>query len=313
MGYAGARMPLVVRPMAPADAAGLRARFPSEGRAPWLRLPPPYTWDALLGPQSESLVPRFVAEASGGRLVGWVGVDARGEAPFVLGPLVGDDQLADLVARPLVSEAIAWASAQGLGRLWVKLDAQAQRPESFFKGLGFQAVAAREVMWRALAESAPPAPPPPGPPLDGQSPPVRVTVLAELHPLDWQDFHAALEADADREGRRDWTEAQAAEHLAQAGLRQVGAIQQGRLVGLAEFVQHGHSLELTHLALLPAQRGQGLAKQLLLRALNEGPARWGAREVKACLLSADAPALGKALAAVGGHPERELSFLVREL
>lgn len=306
-------MPLVVRPMAPADSAGLRARFPSEGRAPWLRLPPPYTWDALLAPQSEGMVPRFVAEASGGRLVGWVGVDARGEAPFVLGPLVGDDQLADLVARPLVNEAIAWATAQGLGRLWVKLDGQAHRPEAFFKGLGFQDVAAREVLWHAFSAQAPAPPPAPPAPAAGEAPPVRVAILAELHPLDWQDFHAALEGDADREGRRDWTEAQAAAHLAQAGLRLVGGIQGGRLVALAECVQQGATLELTQLAVLPGHRQQGLAKQLLLKALQEGPSRWGALELKACVLSADPTAVGQALAAVGARPERELRFLVREL
>lgn len=297
--------------MLPADTAGLHARFPPEGRAPWLRLAPPYTWEALLGPHAESMVPRFVAEASGGRLVGWVGVDARGEAPFVLGPLVGDDQLADLVARPLLAEAIGWAEGQGLGRLWVKLDGQAHRPEGLFKSLGFQSVAAKEVLWHATAERLAPLPPPP--PADPNSPPVRVAALAELHPLDWQDFHQGLEPQADREGRRRWTEAEAGAHLAQPGLRLVGGIQSGRLVALAELVQQGQVLELTQVTVLPAHRGQGLAKLLLHKALSEAPSRWAARELRACILSGDAPALGKALASVGARPERELHFLAKPL
>ena len=105
-------MPLKIRAYQPSDAAPLRHRFAGETRPPWLRLPPPYALDALLA--SDEGLTRFVAESGRGDVVGLIALDVRGDFPLLLGPLVSDEQLAELLGNKLLDQALAAAAERGL-------------------------------------------------------------------------------------------------------------------------------------------------------------------------------------------------------
>jgi GNAT superfamily N-acetyltransferase len=97
----------------------------------------------------------FVAEADGGELRGVVDVHERlvlEEDPFaeLIALVVAGDARGEGIGSALVAEAVRWARARGLGKLWVRVSLWREGTPQFYESLGFQLYKEQRVFELAL-------------------------------------------------------------------------------------------------------------------------------------------------------------------
>ncbi|MEB3329553.1 MAG: GNAT family N-acetyltransferase [Candidatus Sericytochromatia bacterium] len=250
-------MPLLVRPYLPADGASLLARFSADARPPWLRLPPPYAVSDLLLRADGLKV--FVAETGPEAVVGLVAIDERGDEPLLVGPLLPADQLADLVGKSLVREALAWAAEEQLGGLQVKLDLGEDHGMGFFLNHGFRLLGTREHLLAARAGqlSAPACP-------EG----LRIGQSPDMLSSDYLQLYAEIGAELGWRERLTWTRPEVFEHLQRPDVLLFAARAGTSYLAFAELRLHGpEGAELQHFGVLPAFRGRGVGTALLAQVL----------------------------------------------
>lgn len=216
-------MPPLVRPLQPSDVDALRERFGRSARAPWLPLPSPYFLDQLLEPSDTMDV--LVVAVRPEQAVGLLGIDRATEPPTLVGPLVSDEQLADLTARALLEQAFVWSARQGLSGLSLQVRLGETRALSFFLSLGFQRLAQAEHVYEAASAELSPVEPP-----DGFTFQPRHGMLSS----DYLRLVGQLEGGYGRERRIDWPRAKVFEHLQRPEVHVVTAKHGAEEVGLAE-------------------------------------------------------------------------------
>lgn len=246
-------MPLNVRPYQPSDCAPLLARFDASARAPWLRLPPPYVIeDLVVGAEGLKVL---VAETGRDRIIGLIAVDQRGEAPLLIGPLVADDQLADLFGHALISAGLGWAAEAGLELLRAKIDLGEDRGLAFFMNQGFMLLGTRQYILaaRKLKRPAPEAP-------EG----LKIGACPEMLSSDYQRLYMEIGEPLGWTERKGWTRPQLFEHLQQPGVHLYAARAGDTYLGFAEIVAGDEGGgEITHFGVLPAFRGRGVGGAML--------------------------------------------------
>lgn len=252
-------MPLTIRPYQASDESQLVARFSPSARAPWLRLPHPYTVDRLLDPASSLVV--FVADAGSDRVVGLIAFDPHRADPLMIGPLVPDEQLADLYVRALLSHGLDWAHQQGLDRVRVKIDLGEERALAFFLNQGFQLLEAREYIL-AARRSRRPVPTP----IEG----VRFGLSPEMLSSDYLRLYQEIGGPLGWAERLNWTRPQVFEHLQQKGVYLFSARAGETYLGFAELQERiPGEAEIVHFGLLPSFRGRGVGSAFLEHLLYQ--------------------------------------------
>jgi GNAT superfamily N-acetyltransferase len=246
-------MPLTVRPYQPSDGAPLMKAFAADARAPWLRLPHPYVIEDLVV-RAEGLTV-WVADTGEGRIVGLVAIDRRGEEPLLIGPLVADDQLADLFGKALGAAALAGAAEAGLDTIRAKVDLGEDRGLAFFLNQGFRLLGTREYLL-AARKGKRPAPEPP----DG----TKIGISPEMLSSDYQRLYAEIGGPLGWTDRAAWTRPQVFEHLQRPDVHLYAARTGDTYLGFAEIAaREPGEAEITHLGVLPAFRGRGVGGALL--------------------------------------------------
>jgi GNAT superfamily N-acetyltransferase len=249
-------MPLSIRPYEEQDAPSLTARFSEDARAPWLRLPYPFTLARLLDPASGLDV--FVAAPQPDRAVGLIAFDRHGPDPLMIGPLVPDEQLADLYVRALLGHALEWARTRGMTHLRVKVDLGEERGLSFFLNQGFKLLESRQYILAARRGIKRPAPTP----VEG----VRFGLSPEMLSSDYLRLYQELGWTE----RLNWTRPQVFEHLQRPGVHLLSARAGETYLGFAELEVKGEAAELTHFGILPAFRGRGIGGAFLEHVMSFG-------------------------------------------
>ncbi|MDB5097488.1 MAG: GCN5-related N-acetyltransferase [Cyanobacteria bacterium RYN_339] len=247
-------MPLSIRPFEEQDAPALTARFSEDARAPWLRLPYPFTLDKLLEPGSGLDV--FVAAPQPERVVGLIAFDRRGTDPLMVGPLVSDEQLADLYVRALMGHGLDWARDGGLTHVRVKVDLGEERGLSFFLNQGFQLLESRQYLLAARRGIRRPAPTP----FEG----VRFGLSPEMLSSDYLRLYQELGWSE----RLAWSRPKVFEHLQQPGVHLLSARAGDTYLGFAELQVRHDAAELSHFGVLPAFRGRGVGSAFLEHVLT---------------------------------------------
>lgn len=236
-------MPLTIRPYEPGDEAPLRARFSGETRPPWIALPHPYSLERLLQPKFGLTV--FVAESSRAQVVGLIAIDDGLETPQLIGPLVPDEQLADLIGLALLKKGLEWAENVGLPGVRVKLDLDEDRGIALFINQGFRVLPERQYVLSSSREPiARPLAPPPG---------LKMGPAPEMVSSDYLKLYRDIGSTLGWHERLNWTRSQIFEHLQRGGLHLLAARHDDAYVGFAEIEESrpGEG-ELVHFGLLPA-------------------------------------------------------------
>lgn len=256
-------MPLNVRPYQPSDGTSLLNRFDARARAPWLRLPHPYTIEDLVV-RAEGLSV-FVAETGQDRVVGLIAIDERPDTPLLLGPLVADDQLADLFGHALINAGLSWAVDAGLELLQVRVDLGEDRGLAFFMNQGFMLLGTRQYILAARKSKRPAPEAPEG---------LKIGPCPEMLSSDYQRLYAEIGEPLGWTERSDWTRPQLFEHLQQPGVHLYAARAGDTYLGFAEVVERGSGeAEISHFGVLPAFRRRGVGGAMLEHVV------WHATEV----------------------------------
>lgn len=252
-------MPLSIRPYQASDAPQLLARFSPETRAPWLRLPHPYTLPRLLEAGPEVQV--FVAEMGSNQVVGLIAFDASQPEPLLVGPLVADEQLADLYARALITQGLEWGAQTGLERVRAKVDLGDERALAFFVNQGFHVLEGREYVLAARRSPKRPVPTP----IEG----VRFGTSPEMLSSDYIRLYREIGEPLGWHERLVWTRPQIFEHLQRKGVYLLSARAGETYLGFAELEERGPGdAELVLFGLMPAFRGRGVGSAFLEHVLH---------------------------------------------
>lgn len=236
-------MALSIRPFEPNDESPLKARFAGDTRPPWIALPHPYSLERLLQPKFGLTV--FVAESGRGQVVGLLAIDDGLETPQLIGPLVPDEQLADLIGLALLKKGLEWAENVGLPGVRVKLDLDEDRGIALFINQGFQVRPERQYVLAAAPGAVKnPLPPPPG---------LKMAPAPEMVSSDYLKLYRDIGESLGWHERLNWTRSQIFEHLQRPGLHLLAAKHDDAYVGFAEIEESrpGEG-ELVHFGMLPA-------------------------------------------------------------
>ena len=296
-------MPLNVRPYQPSDGAPLLARFDARARAPWLRLPHGYAIEDLVV-NAEGLSV-FVAETGQDRVVGLIAIDERGDAPLLLGPLVADDQLADLFGHALMGSCLTWAADAGLELLRAKVDLEDDRGLTFFLNQGFMLLGHRQYILaaRKLKRPAPEAP-------EG----LKIGPSPEMLSSDYQRLYAEIGEPLGWTERLEWTRPQIFEHLQQPGVHLYGARAGETYLGFAEVAaRDSGEAEITHFGVSPAFRRRGVGGALLDHVVWHATETLGYERVWLAAATDDTGRLPFDPAKHGLRQERAMVFLEKRL
>jgi ribosomal protein S18 acetylase RimI-like enzyme len=251
-------MPLEIRPYQASDAPQLVARFAAGARAPWLRLPHPFTLERLLDPAAGLVV--FVAEARTDLVVGLLAFDPHRADPLMIGPLVPDEQLADLFVRALLGQGLDWARGKGFKSVRVKIDLGEERALAFFLNQGFHLLEAREYILAARrTRKALPVP------FEG----IRFGPSPEMLSSDYLRLYQEIGAPLGWGERLNWSRPQVFEHLQQPGVHLLSARAGETYLGFAELQESAPGeAEIVHFGLLPSFRGRGVGGAFLEHLLH---------------------------------------------
>lgn len=296
-------MPLNVRPYQPTDGAALLNRFDASARAPWLKLPHPYRVEDLVV-RAEGLHV-FVAETGQDRVVGLIAIDERGERPLLLGPLVADDQLADLFGAALINAGLTWAVDAGLELLQARVELGDDRGLGFFLNQGFMLLGTRQYVLAARkAKRAMPEPP------EG----LKIGACPEMLSSDYQRLYAEIGEPLGWTERADWARPQIFEHLQRPGVHLYAARAGETYLGFAELEAHGAGeAEITHFGVLPAFRRRGVGGALLEHAVWHATETQGYERVWLVATTDESGALPFDPAKHGLRQERAMVFLEKRL
>lgn len=296
-------MPLQIRPYQPNDAALLQERFGGATRPPWMRLPFPYTLERLLEPSPKLTV--FVAEPRPGQVVGLLAIDESFSRPLLIGPLVPDDQLADLYGRALLDHGLGWARVNGISRVEAKVDFGEDRGLGFFINQGFQALEKRQYVLEAHPGRRKPTPVPEGFSV-GPSPDMLSSDYMRLYQeigqeLGWSDWS-------------HWTRPQVFEYLQRPGLHLLAMREGDKFIGFAELEerQPGEA-EMIHFGLIDAYRGRGLGGIFLEHVLHYAWEQADLKTIRLTTLSTDSPQALPNYLKRGFRKERAMVFLEKDL
>jgi GNAT superfamily N-acetyltransferase len=268
-----------------------------------MRLPHPYALEHVLAPTPSLTV--FVAEASSGQVVGLLAIDESGPRPLVVGPLVPDDQLAELYGRALLEYALGWARLNGIALVQVKVDLDEERGIGFYLNQGFLALEARQYLLEAHPDKKPPPTEPEGFAF-GPCPEMLSSDYLRLYqgiggPLGWPD-------------RSGWSRPQVFEHLQRPGMHLLAAREGDTFVGFAELEVRGPGeAELIHFGLLEPYRGRGLGGAFLAHVLQQAWDQWKLNRVWAISHSTDHPACLPTYLGYGFAKARAMVFLEKDL
>lgn len=252
-------MPLHIRPLQPSDEPSLRRRFGPEARAPWLRLPPPHSLATLLTPRTGLNV--LVAELPRQDAVGLIAIDEENGGTLLVGPLVMDEQLADLVGRAMLDAALAWAERHGLPRVQAKVCVDDSRAVAFFAQRGFERQPCRQ---QVLAIR----------PADAKAPePVleafRFGPSPELLSSEYLQLYQGVGESLGWRERAHWTRPEVFEHLQKDGVHPFVARHEEALIGLAEIEAHGDGVgRLALFGVLPEWRGSEVEEAFLAHVVR---------------------------------------------
>lgn len=303
-------MPLSVRPFQYSDAGPLLSRFAQEARPPWIRLPYPYAIEDLVVNREGLIV--LVAETSPERVVGLVAIDAReaaasvgGGAPCMIGPLLSNDQLADLFGKALMNAALAWATEADLPALEAKVDLGEDRGLQLYLGQGFKLQGTRQYVLAARKgkHQAPE-------PLDG----LRIGPCPDMLSSDYQRLYAEIGAAAGWTERAEWTRPQLFEHLKRQAVALYAVRAGDTFLGFAELeAREPGEAELTHFGILPAFRGRGVAKALLGHVIAHATESLGLERVWLVATTDESGQLAFDPAKHGLRQERALVWLEKKL
>lgn len=292
-------MPLKIRAYQSADAAPLRHRFAGETRPPWLRLPPPFALDALLA--ADDGLTRFVVESGRGDVVGLVALDTRGDFPLILGPLVSDEQLAELLSNALLNQALTAAAEQGLEAVLLKADVREERAVSFLINQGFRVLDWREYYF----EARPPEE------IEGEDDPA-FGPCPEMVSSDYGKLYQALGPTLGRPDRADWERSQIFDHLQRTDLFCYAARHAGRYVGVIELTRTGPAeAEVSYGGVLPdhAELWGPFVAQMLRHAWQQ----WHLERVRLSVLAREVPPELQSLGTSGFQRRRALLLLEKPL
>lgn len=279
-------MPLLVRPFQPEDAAALTARFDPAGRPAWARLAPPYDLARLLAPDAGLAL--LVAEGTRRPGLGLIAV-ARTEARArLVGPLVADDQLADLLAASLVRAALREAGEPAPLAL-SPLDEPALA--ALYAGFGY-----RRAPYVELGLVAAPRP------LEAPAPEgLSFAVCPQLVSSDYLALYEGIGRALGWNRREGWSRDRVFAHLLRKDVTVwVAKDEAGRYLGFAEILAGpDHAGELLHFGLLPEARGAGRGGAFLRHVLKQAWEKLGLKRLEA-LVPTDAPEAALRLAAEVG-------------
>lgn len=268
-------MPLLVRPYRPdADPAALRARFAEGARPPWAHLAPPYDLESLLAGAPE--VALYVAEARRRPALGLIAVVSTDARPRLVGPLVADDQLAELVAGGLIRQALAEA---GQPAPWVLAPLNEPALEALYAGFGYVRAPQRELglIAEPRAFEAPEA--------EG----LAFTICPQLVSSDYLALYEGIGKALGWSRREGWSRDRIFEHLHRKDVSLWVAKAEDRYVGFAEVLSRpDHTGELLHFGLLPEARGEGRGSAFLRYVLKQAWEKLGLTRLDA-VVSTDAP------------------------
>jgi GNAT superfamily N-acetyltransferase len=244
-----------------------------------MRLPYPHTLESLLAPSASLTL--FVAEARPGQVNGALaGLDAAAR-PVLIGPLVSDDQLADLFGRALVDHGVGWARSLGRDAVETLVDLDDERGLGLYTHQGFTTTERREYALSATARALSPAALPEG---------MTVGPSADMLSSDYVKLHQATGMPL---GRTDWSQVprpQVFEHLQRAGMHLLALREGDRFIGFAELEDRTPGVaELLHFGLIDGHRGTALGGQFLDHVLAYAWDQLHLREVRVTTRSTDAP------------------------
>ena len=259
-------MSFLIRPLEPSDAPQLVARFATTGRAPWVMLTHPWRLtDFLIARKNAETL---VARRGDDPVLGAVRVVRRETEALLLGPLVSDDQLAELLARSLVKAAETWATGQGCRVLRTRVPIHAEQGLTLYRALGFHLSQERHHIL-ALQRSRIVMPTVPEP--------YRMGPWPGLLSRDYLVAVATIFGESAPQLR--WSRAEAFEYLQRPDVFLVVCREGDRLVGLVELLRRDDDFELVNVGLAPALRGQNLGRSLIATSLHHAFEFWGAQRV----------------------------------
>jgi GNAT superfamily N-acetyltransferase len=268
-----------------------------------MRLPYPYTLESLLEAPADLKV--FVAEARAGQVNGALAVLDDAHRPQLIGPLVSDDQLADLFGRALVDHGVAWARAEGRDAVETRIDLDDERGLGLYTHQGFTTTDRREYALVATARELSPAALPDG---------LTVGPSADMLSSDYVKLHQSTGTPL---GRTDWSQVprpQVFEHLQRAGMHLLALRDGDKFVGFAELEDRGPGVaELLHFGLIESHRGGGLGGQFLDHVLAYAWDQLHLQEVRVSTRSTDAPQALPNFARHGFRKERAMVVLEKLL
>lgn len=251
-------MPLEIRPFQPNDEAPLRARFSGDTRPPWIRLPHPYTVESLLSPREGLTV--FVAASSRMNVLGLIAIDESGDRPLLIGPLVSDEQLADLLAMALLTHGLQWAGSIGFPGVRAKLDVDEDRGIGLFIGQGFQVQGLQEFVLSATPKEGEPVQLPPG---------LTVGPCPDLVSSDYLRLVKEAGDGPGAKARMGWTRPEVFQHLQRTDTHMIAARHDDAFVGLIELAEKGDDeAELAFFGLVGAYRDDEIASAFVQHALH---------------------------------------------
>lgn len=296
-------MPLQIRPFQPHDEAVLRARFSRDGKPPWMRLPHPFTLDRLLAPSPRLTV--FVAEGRQGEATGLLALDEGGHRPLVIGPLVSDDQLAELYCRALLDHGLAWARLNGINLVQVKVDLGEDRAIGFFINQGFQTLEMRQYVLEAHPNKRVPAAVPAG---------FSFGPCPEMLSSDYMRLYQSIGAPLGWADRSQWTRPQIFEHLQKPGLHLLAAREGDDFIGFAELEERKPGeADLVYFGLLESHRGRGLGGAFLEHVLHHAWEQLHLQAIRVSTMTTDAPQALPNYLKRGFRKERAMVFLEKNL
>lgn len=278
-----------------------------------MRLPHPYATADLLG--DGTCLPNgltvFVAETSANRVVGLLAFDRNPPEPLMIGPLLPDEQLADLICHALVGYGLDWARDEGLSQIRVKVDLGEERGLTFFLNQGFRLLEGRQYILAARpGKTGPASPATRGAASEGirfgPSPEMLSSEYIRLYheigePLGWTE-------------RANWTRPQVFEHLQQPGVHLLAARAGETYLGFAELIEREvGDAELELFGLLPAFRGRGVGSEFMAYLLHHAFEQLGLQRVWSSIVTGDTSPLTPTWQQLGLRQERALVFLQKDL